>query len=117
MGRFVAEPEVAARVPPIHREDSVDPVNAPGSAGQWLHVVRTTTRATTSEHHRILLDHQHGSPHFGCKESRMSPGVLARETGPGGLEGVADQTAGMVKAGRLDAGGIRGREENELNLL
>jgi hypothetical protein len=47
----------------------------------------------------------------------VSPGVLARETGPGGLEGLADQMTGMAKAGRLDTGWIRGREENELNLF
>jgi hypothetical protein len=117
MLRFVAEPEVPARVPPIHREESVDPVNAPGPARQPLYVPRTPTRAIASEHHRILLDHRHGSPHFGCYESQVSPGVLARETGPGGLEGLADQTARMLKAGRLDTGWIRGREENELNLF
>ena len=66
MRRLVAKPEMPARVSPIHREDSVDPVNAPGSARQPLYVPRTATRAIASEHHWVLLDHQHGSPHFGC---------------------------------------------------
>lgn len=116
MLRLVAEPEVLARVAPIHGHDSVKPVHTPGSARQRLHMPRTTTRTIAPEHHRILLDHQHGSPHFGSYESQVSSGVLLRETCPSGLEGLADQMAGVVKTRRLNTGWIRSRKENELHL-
>jgi hypothetical protein len=69
MLRLIAEPEVIARVAPIHGDESIDPVDAPRSAWQWLYMARTATRATAPEHHRILLDDKHGSPHFGYYES------------------------------------------------